>query len=882
MSTKKVDCIILAMLKEERELFLKNNNCLIYDKARECDDFLEFAFFDKNLKLKTGVFCSGDREMGNSEAGKLFYRVSREYSSELYINIGVVGYINEVNIGDVIIVDDCYSLCEKNVANSELQKTDAQFDKFFIKKIVFKKLDEEYQNEFKRRTKEKKLCLYNDLKEYVKENSIDKTLKDSLEKTCIGKDYNVIKLGACATYHSVVKDDGTRGKIRNVRKTNIVDMEAYYFNDWHNLVKNEEKEKAHKESKIIFVKSVSDTAIEDEKVVLEKIHSRDMAMSNIYDVVSFYLSHLHDFLPENSESLLSYFRNKISYKHIDKLIKHETRADTALDKLCTYLIIEDSIAGQRFNENYIELTCQCLKNKNQTLVLQGRPGKGKSTFISLVYEKFEKEQPAIFISIPELQNESNGISITQSLYLLERLLKENEGLTVFIDGIEGSRKKNSNENEELIRRIKELLNQYDNRNISLCIGTWNIKNFSDEDFVSSVSACNRIASLTFKSVSSLDNSIRDFITCFGEFFEQCECSFNVELFVENAIRIVENQEFQLKYVDFRLLYMFANNMNILINSISIFDFIKKYSDFQAKNELQKVINDVGKIIGNEYPADISGLLTKNIYSRAYVFAQFVFGAFIKEEKDNINIILSNQFILSHNMNLFLEYLLNTKEETAKKFVKMVLKYLKEKENCHVCSKIQLLYNVSSIKCLDSKTNNSIKEYILEEIDRLAKNIQNEQDSRYIIGYRTLAIILNNKFKVTSYLSQFNFIISSVNKNRNAEMIRKINKNFHLLYYSQTEFTYSKVEENSILFEPEVIWNTYYILVNNLLSDRFNSEFVETCTITLIQLIKYIKITSSKGISEDELETCLAYIRNIQNKYSLLYVNEEMKNIEKLI
>lgn len=879
MSIKEVDCIILAMLKEERELFLKENNCLIYDKARECDDFLEFVFFDKNLNLRTGVFCSGDREMGNNEAGKLFYRVSREYSSELYINIGVVGYINEVDIGDVIIVDDCYSLCEKNVANSELQKTDAQFDKSFIKKFVYGKLDKEYQNEFKRRTKEKKAFLYSALNNYVQENGIDKKLKDSLEVTCLGKGHNVIKLGACATYHSVVKDKETREKIRNIRKTNIVDMEAYYFNDWHNLVKNEEQERVHEDSKIIFVKSVSDTAIEDEKVVLEKIHSRDMAMSNIYDVVSFYLSHLHDFSQEASESLLSYFRNKISYKHIDKLIKCETSVDNALNELCTYLIIEDSIADQRFDKNYIELTCQCLKNENQTLVLQGRPGKGKSTFISLVYEKYEKEQPAIFISIPELQNESNGISITQSLYLLERLLKENEGLTVFIDGIEGSRKKSANENEELVRRIKALLNQYNNRNMSLCIGTWNIKSFSDEDFVSSVSACNKIASLTFKSVSSLDNSIEKFITCFGDFFNQCENSFDVNLFAENAIRIVKNQEFQLKYVDFRLLYMFANNMNILINSRSIFDFIKKYSVFLANNELQKVINDVGKIIGNEYPADTSGLLTKNIYSRAYIFAQFVFGAFINEERENIDIILSNQFILSHNMNLFLEYLLNSKEENAKKFAEMVLKSLKEKENCHICSKIQLLYNISSIKCLEGKINNSVMEYILEEIERLAKNIQNEQDSRFIIGYRTLAIILNNKFKHTSNLNQFNSMISSANKNQNADMIRKINKNFHLLYYSQTEFTYSKVEENSILFEPEVIWNTYYILVNNLLSDQFNREFVETCTITLIQLIGYVKHTSSKVISNDELEKCLALIRNIQDKYSLLYVNEEMKYIE---
>lgn len=880
MSVKIVDCIILAMLREERELFLENNNCLIYDEAKAHEDFLEFKFFDKNLKLRTGVLCSGDRAMGNNEAGKLFYRLSREYASKLYINIGVAGYINDANIGDVIIVEENYSLCEKNVANSELQKTDAPIDKNFIRKTVFKKIRESYLNKFNILTQSRMRNLRIKLSDYAMTNSINEDLLNSLNSTC-GHNHNTIKLGGCATYHSVVKDDGTRAEIKKIRKTNIVDMEAYYFNDWHILIKEEEKNNAKQDSKMIFVKSISDTAIENEKAILEKIDSRALAMSNIYDVVTYYISFLHNFPKKETEDLYQYFKKTISDLHTDKLIKYEMGAYNALDKLCSYLIIEEQINGKDFKGTYIDVTCELLKKENQTLVLQGRPGKGKSTFISYVYRKIEQERPAVFISIPELQNETNNTPVAVSLYLLKRLLESNKNLTVFIDGVEGSRKKTSEENEEILKNIIDILSLNDNRNISICIGAWNLECISDEDIINRISANNETTKLTFKSISSLDGNIKSFVSDFADFYKYCDPTFDIDNFVKKAMEIISNEKFQLKYVDFRLLHIFAKHKQILNRSKSIFEFINKYSTFYAENNLQEVINKVGLIISNRHVIDDSGLLTKNIYSRAYIFSKFLYQAFTTNDTHNIEIILSNQYILSDNINLFLEHLLNSDENKAKKFAIKVIEYLKKYEDCNMCSKIQLLYNVSTIKNLNIDISNSIKEYILSEIQKIDQHILDEVESHIIIGYRTLAIILNNRFKNSKYLKRFNALISASSTEENAEIVRKINKNFHLLYYSQTEFTYSKVEESNIPFEPEVLWNTYQILKRNITSEGLSKDFIETCILTIIQLIKYINeinLPLNSVLSKAELEDCLEIISNLKHAHSFSLVDEEIKNI----
>ena len=874
MRIKRVDCIILAMLKEERELFLENNNCFIYNKAIEHEDFLEFNFFDNNNNLRTGVFCCADREMGNNEASKLFYKISRKYQSELFINIGVVGYVKEVSIGDVIIVNDCYSLCEKNVANDDLQKTDAKLDETFIKEKVCNPLKRVYLNDFKKQTKIKLDELRQKLDSYIKNYDLDENedIVKSLKNTCNHKN-NTFKLGACATYHSVVKDETTRAAIEAIRKTNVVDMEAYYFYDWFKLICETEYPESLKNSKMFFLKSISDTAIDKEKAILEKLGSRELAMSNIYDIVTYFLSNIYIFSQSSNQNLSSYFENNVSSAHVDKLINYTPEADKALDNLCEYLLLKNTEYFSA-NDSCIDTACSILEKENQILVFEGNPGKGKSTFISYVYKKFSKNHPAVFISVPELFNENQAISLEQSLFLLERILKHDNNITIFIDGVEGSRKKKSDENKEVLDKIISMLNKYGNRNISLCIGAWHTNDVTDikDDILNRLDTGNDVHTFTFRSISAFDENIEDFIKKFAEFYKYSDVKFDSDEYINGALKIVTNEELRLRYVDFRMLYIFAKERHFLTNSTNIFDFIKAYCKAKAKDELYNVVNNISLILKGENLVDQFGLLTKNIYSRAFIFSQFIYQTFVKNDRKNIKNILSDKYILSDYNNLFLEYILNTHTKDAKTFVDNVLDTLQKEPNCQFCSKIQLLYNISSIKNISGKRQEAIKEYILDEIKKIETVDLSEQEIDTIIGYRTLSIILNNKFGISIYLQKFNSIISDTNKITDNDLVKKINRNFHLLYYSQTEFTYDQVEDN-VSFEPEIVWNTCQILKRSIISSTSNPDYIETCALTLLQLINHIKNSGilSKIFSNDELNSYLELIDIAQKNHSLLYI-----------
>lgn len=870
MGVKIVDCILLAMLKEERTLFLKNNKCLIYDQTSIHKDFLEFNFFDKNNKLRSGVFCSLDREMGNNEASRLFYELSRHYHSALCINIGVVGYINEVNIGDVIIVDENYSLCEKNVANSSLQKTDAKIDQDFIRDEVCSPLECEYAQEFEQLSGNKMSKLRCDLENYFKTHKKDRKHKKNLEKTCKHNN-NVIKLGACATYHSVVKDKDTREAINAVRKTNIVDMEAYYFNYWHKLIRNEEYEESLKNSKMIFFKSISDTAIKEEKAILEAVNSRELAMSNIYDVVTFYISNLHTFDESDSDTLLNYFNNNISQMHVDSLIKYSENASQKLNKLCPYIMLNDKINNIPIEDKCIELSSSILKNNSRILVLEGNPGKGKSAFISYVYKEITKTNNAVFISIPEMLKANKKFSANQTLFFLDRLLKNDQNIIVFVDGVEGSRHKTSDVNKTVLNDLLEILNQHGERNISLCIGAWQTSDVNDirNNILNRLNPNNEVYTLKFKSVSAMDSNIKSFIENFANYYNCGHSNFDKKTFVSSVLRIIKNQDSQLGYIDFRLLNIFAKHLLTLKNSSNIYEFFKVYCYSKTKDKLDDDSYVVEGIESEIFSSDEFALLRKNIFSRAFVFAEHIFNSFVSNNQEKIDQILSNKYILSDNINLFLEHMLKNNLDSAKKFVDSALSNLSTNTECPICTRIQLLYIISSIKNLNPKIRNNIKNVVLEEIARLENYNMSEQESDTIIAYRTLAIVLNNKFNNNSYLNSFNEILAKKDTSIKNDIVKKVNQNFHLLYYSQMEFTYDRVEED-FSFDTEVVWNTYQILRCSLKNPKCNDTYSETCAITLLQLIEYIRSEGDQSMSsffeesiEDSMKLIKKYFKNIE-------------------
>jgi len=122
---KQIDCAILFMLDEERDLFIEANHKFILLENSIEDGFIEFIFLDKDCNIRSGVMCSDGTNMGNHKAGVLFYKLSRHYVASLYLNVGLAARLKDVNVGDVLFVDRLSTAGENNANNKPYQQSDA-------------------------------------------------------------------------------------------------------------------------------------------------------------------------------------------------------------------------------------------------------------------------------------------------------------------------------------------------------------------------------------------------------------------------------------------------------------------------------------------------------------------------------------------------------------------------------------------------------------------------------------------------------------------------------------------------------------------------------------------------------------------------------------
>ena len=830
---KHVDCIIITMLQEERKLFLNNNIALLYDKNRINNEFLEFEFFDKENKLRKGVFCSGNDKMGNSEACALFYKLSRKYKADLYLNIGVVGFVNDVSIGDVIIVNDNYSLAERNASNSNLQKTDFAIETDYIQTIT-NEINNHFSKKFCNTTRKRLQVLRSEVDKYIEMNRVDDGIRDSLSKI-LSIEKNTISLGCCATYHSVVKDKKTRKKISDIRKTKIIDMESYYFNLWHELVKKEEPNYSCEKSHMIMIKSVSDTALDKEKKILEECGSRSMAMNNIYDIVSFLITSLYEFSSAKSYNtpLYDYFSNHISNNHLDRLTKNSTEASVAcFDKICPFIVDNKEIGGIQICGEYIRVACEILSKKNSTLILQGSAGKGKSTFISLLYQSMINHQnKAILFNLSKaIEFSEDTISVEQCLDLLKRLIKKETNLVVFIDGVEGNRAHSNQENTRIQSQLLDMLKRKTNQNVGICIGGGYNKYENNNSILNFLPEQNNTFTMVFRSISSFDNNILVFIDKFADLYKLYDSTFDKPNYIRRVTELIQRESFVLQYIDFRLLYMFARDNQNLSRCDSVFEFIYNYCCRKTNNNIKSVTERFTDILKGNSVIDETGLLTKNIYSRAYIFSEYISNAFYKNDQEKIKCIMEQDFILSDNINSFINYRIHKNRTETRTIVLNIIDTLKSYSNPSISAVTQLIYILSL--CLDF-IDNSIKDDIQELIaNQLVICGCETVDCSLMLKRRTLSIILGRYYNKNDYLDAF--LEDMLANNR----IMRININFHLYYYSQFEFNYDEVESFKYV-DSEIVYNTYNRLLNFVLSSKQPyTSFDKMCLYSLIYLLYY--------------------------------------------
>ena len=806
-----VDCALLMMLDEERDLFLQQNSQLIVEKVDDAG-FIDFTFFDKKGILRKGVIFSKGKKMGNTEACKMFYQFSRRYKAHLYINLGVAGFFKDINIGDVLIAEQLSTLGENNATNVPWQSEGGR-----LRNVPnLPDSNAAYWVSFKENSKKRLEAFYKKLRAHPKftENDFSYLMKEK---------YNKVKKGGCITVPEVIK--GGRDRFPQIRTGNVVDMEAYYLYDWHELIKEIEPLQAIEKSAFLCLKSVSDMADENKSIV-EECGSRTLAMANLCDVVCTYLTTIHNFTRNEEETIYSYFHSTISNRSLDPLfLKDENGVmEKKFGNLCKFFMNSSSSKGIISEEDAVVAAYHFLSKPKKTLVLSGHSGTGKSTFISYVYSKISKERQAILIDFSKF-NEFTIPTNRQVVFLLKQLLSQENPIAVFLDGI--------SVNDEIYDLLLNALHGKAYANLSLCIGditeglpySMNTTVRNPDDLLPRDATIERYS---FGGISVYSPHLQPLLKGLAEYFD------GIQEGIFKADEVLQYMhDSHLSHVDFRLLKMFSDNW---IES-NFYKFMDKYC---AQKEKRAIYSELYSHVPftlhqnqtlNDEEKRAYRTLNQNSYTRAYLFANCIAGIVIDGKKEKIVELLKSDYILSNDMNLLLKLKLEEAATLPDIFIENLLPLLSNQEVATSQSaQTQLFYNIFQIKphSLDIKTRR--KKLLLAQV-KYAKEQWNRCESsgkdyyHWSLQYRTLSILmwynLDEHNRKRDFLDEYNQLLLT-----NSEVHRH-NLFFHFYHYSYKEFTFKQVNSFELsAMTDEMFFNTYYTLIYALRDE--NIDDVENC------------------------------------------------------
>lgn len=860
---KKVDCALLFMLQEERDLFLRNNNEFIIKKCEDTD-FLEFIFFDKDLVLREGVMISSGTNMGNSEAAKLMYKLSRNYKASIYINLGVAALVSELNIGDVLIASRISTLGENNASDKKPQTKDLTMPTAYVD-FSFNKLNlcsDKLKNES---TQEVSI-----LKNKFQNKGIDLSEYDGMKNF----KHNKIVKGRCLTVNEVVKNKEEFLKESEVRKVNVLDMEAYYIGDWYYFIKSTEDLIIDANSHFLCFKSVSDYG-DNNKNVMEECGSREIAMKNLYRVVSEFCVNIYDYEREEERTIIDFLSQEISEISLDPFVDKDCSIDVnSFQNLFEYLIYIDNDSSFEKNK-CIESAYDLIINKDYALFLFGRSGTGKSTFMSYLYLYAKKKNNrAILVDFSKF-NSLIGISEAIIVNLIGKILEYDTELLLLFDGLD--------EGTSSYRLLVKALNNVSKNisKISFCVG--NTKEENNGQLYDIIKMKKNIIDISFSGVSV-------FAPEYVKFVEKSVKFLRLEFNKNDYKDFIADSK--IENVDFRLLSMYAKDHNSQEKRVNLHTFVnevinKKYSNYLDLVEYYPPFEFEKK----EFETDSFFYnILRNSYFYGYAIASKIIQIFTENDEEKIKKFIKQEYILSDDMNLMFEHILRNKRNrnmTIRNIVSALEKY-----EPSISVETQLLYSIVRVSDkIDNPYYDDIKNLFGRMLKKAKDNISNLQDNKkkniWLIQYRTLCII-NGK-----YLGCDNSLLYDYNK-RILELdswYAKINMNFHLFYYSKRHFSFTEILELSINeIDVEMFNNTYYKLVHSIISSDVekNKALLLMNVITLLYLTNNIvmktdnmKILNSANCLEEKWrEICNTIKSQFQNE-DIEFYKDLLKKIESI-
>lgn len=861
---KQVDCAIIFMLAEERKLFLESNHKFINIQQGGDENFNEFYFIDKTGKLRLGVICSSEEDMGNHAAGKLFYRLSRRYRASLYINIGVAGRISQINVGDVIFVDRLSSAGENNANNSRYHLTPANVNHsaairevigfFCSKKFEFSQYSKDLHKAFVRGVKAA-------------------APRDGSGLAEAGK-ANVCRRGWCVTFPEVIKDrehpdfkNFMETGVRN--KAHVADMEAYYLSEWHDLIEEEEGTSDGGSSDFIAIKSVSDCG-DERKELYEKCGSRRLAMNNLAEITTCLCCERYDFpaIERDAGSLWSFFREHINERSVvstvaDMLSRRSCECEKLsliekAEKMFRYSIRTEGVAG---DVGFREIR-DILAEDNSLVTVYGRPGTGKSTYLSLLYTYLSiAGRNVVFWEIPFFSGSSkspNRSSSRQIIYFLSRLLEEDDSLILIVDGI-NTLAADGAENDFIA-----LLSKRPIKHLCVCCGEMTD---STEKILTQIHSKTKLsAKIEFSGVCAGSQHFDDLFRSATEFFEAAS---GTQLSVDAEIikSFLKNSGGQPKIisVDYLFLYMIFEKSNLFReqNFKYLHMFLQAYlNDKYGANSIEKYYEEVQALLagGDGRPSEGPGFnfsekFRYNAYAQDFAYVTAFYNLFntvdnSEEHEMELKNFCKKEMIFPSDITGILEDKViagrNANPKNNKALDNMV-RVIAEDSEKSLEMETQLMYTACDLCGKNSSDHDKLRAVLkdmLQDIEKRHVSVKDSKGKMTALRYRSLCVIAAIFFDEDAYLSRYNNLIL-----KNAEIAR-LNVSFHFHYYAREIFKFEDVISHDLLnSHNEMFYNTYYVLEQSLRGPvgeaEMTDQFLLHNLITYLHLFKKFILPSNR-------------------------------------
>lgn len=800
-----VDCIVFAILKEEKDFFIKfaqerdffghkvcrTNTCTHSELAAE-----ELLFIDRNHIIRRCIVCSFERkenikQMGNAAAYKLLYIISRHYKSDFYINVGVAGaFGKKVRLGDVFLVSQNISVTKKD-SNGGFSQNTPDTDRSTVQS-VFDKIKDDTNAELHQ-------LIIKRIIDRLEEAKQDKDIHKLLDEKKVALTDGTLQQGRCITFPYVLKnkEELLVSEISSLKDWDIVDMEAYYFTDWFSLMKRIDCKHCSKNSKLLIVKSPSDTCEEALKDKLSK--ARELAMGNICEYLSVYLSEMHEFSngKVQRDDCEKYIHNKFDEKHLPSCLNEELKNDDYNGLFS--LIAEINPLGDSFSISKLGTEMEKIDN---SIIITGGPGKGENILLALIYKSCSSKK--IYIDFAQLDNKQCSIGIICKClkYIFDRT---SNNYAVFLANLDRA-------NSEMdARGILTILDSCKDK-FSFCV-TYNANSDkTDYQFITDIkqriNANKEIIEVTLNNICSYNrDTVGNYIKCYAELFLPRKTAEEKAFFIKNCSDVIEYKDIfkkEIKHVDWQLMQLFSEFSKMFMKTRNLY-ICEIISEYCAKNNLDKIISEAMK--KESIDSRSFGVLEANVYCRAFIYARYLYNILFDDDIEKLN---KYNFYLSDSIDYFMQYLLKN-SKGKDKITRTVLENIDK-----IKSDIQheLLYLISKNVTRNNALYFDIKNIIQGKINLInLKDIKNDEGGCVkIIKYRTYALCMK-VFGNTEYLHLF------VDELKTGRLFQNVNLSFYLNYYSQKEFTYSDVFSLSAQMKEKIsgimLYNSLYKLIRIL-------------------------------------------------------------------